>query len=266
MWGSNFGLTTLAARPRHAFSPGQVAGLSAWYDPSDLGTLFQDVAMTVPVTAAGQGVAALRDKSGRGNHLVQSNAAKRPTYRTGSGLHWLQFDGVDDFLSVASFSWGAATAEMSLIAGVDVGSDAGGIKIVAELSALSSANNGTFLLADLGVGSRTVTMRSKGTSEALVTTDRGTSAPVKSVYALRGSIAADAANLRRNGAQIINSTADQGSGTYGGAYPLFVGSRGGTSYFFLGSLFGMAICRNMLSNDDVNLAEGWMAAKSGVIP
>ena len=56
------------------------AALRAWYDPSDLTTLFQDAAMTVPVTAAGQSVAAMRDKSGNGRHLTQAIAAARPIY------------------------------------------------------------------------------------------------------------------------------------------------------------------------------------------
>jgi len=50
-----------------------------WLDLSDLSTLFQDTAGTVPVTAPGQTVALARDKSGRGNHLVQPVALSRPT-------------------------------------------------------------------------------------------------------------------------------------------------------------------------------------------
>jgi hypothetical protein len=51
----------------------------AWYDPSDLSTLFQDAAGTVPVTASGQPVGLMLDKSGRGNHATQVTAASRPT-------------------------------------------------------------------------------------------------------------------------------------------------------------------------------------------
>lgn len=52
----------------------------AWYDPSDLTTLFQDSAGTTPVTAVEQPVGLMRDKSGRGNHAFQSTSASRPTY------------------------------------------------------------------------------------------------------------------------------------------------------------------------------------------
>lgn len=70
----------------------------AWYDPSDLSTLFQDAAGTTPVAADGDPVGLMLDKSGNGNHASQSVAASRPTFREGGGLRWLEFDGVDDWL------------------------------------------------------------------------------------------------------------------------------------------------------------------------
>ena len=54
----------------------------AWYDPSDLTTLFQDSAGTTPMSAVGtvadQPVGLMRDKSGRGNHAFQATAGNRP--------------------------------------------------------------------------------------------------------------------------------------------------------------------------------------------
>ena len=50
----------------------------AWYDPSDLTTLFQDSAGTIPVTAVEQPVGLMKDKSGRGNHAFQATAGNRP--------------------------------------------------------------------------------------------------------------------------------------------------------------------------------------------
>lgn len=52
----------------------------AWYDPSDMSTLFQDSAGTVPVTAVEQPVGRILDKSGRGNHATQATTPKRPIY------------------------------------------------------------------------------------------------------------------------------------------------------------------------------------------
>jgi len=70
----------------------------AWYDPSDLTTLYQDSAGTTPVAADGDPVGLMLDKSGNGNHASQSTSASRPIYRTDGALHWLESDGVDDFL------------------------------------------------------------------------------------------------------------------------------------------------------------------------
>lgn len=81
--------------PSQLFSEGQQG---AWYDPSDLATLFQDAAGTIPVTSDGDPVGYVRDLSGNGNHATQSVSASRPIYRTDGTLHWLEFDGVDDAL------------------------------------------------------------------------------------------------------------------------------------------------------------------------
>jgi len=50
----------------NTFTPGRLFGageVGVWYDPSDLTTLYQDTAGTTPVTAAGQTVALMLDKS-----------------------------------------------------------------------------------------------------------------------------------------------------------------------------------------------------------
>ena len=101
---SPFNARSISAMPRRgAFDPASdpaslFAGGAegAWYDPSDLSTLFQDSAGTTPVTASGQPVGKMLDKSGNGNHATQAIYAKRPIYTEGSGLGWLAFDGVDD--------------------------------------------------------------------------------------------------------------------------------------------------------------------------
>jgi len=81
--------------PLTLFAQGQQG---AWYDPSDLATLFQDAAGTIPVTGDGDFVGLMLDKSGNGNHASQSTTAAKPTYRTDGTLHWLEADGIDDFI------------------------------------------------------------------------------------------------------------------------------------------------------------------------
>ena len=71
------GSTSLSPVPLGLFGAG---GLGSFYDPSNLATLFQDVAGTIPVTTPGQTVARMLDRSGNGYHATQASAALRPVY------------------------------------------------------------------------------------------------------------------------------------------------------------------------------------------
>lgn len=61
--------------PRSLFAAGEQ---DFWYDLSDFSTMFQDATGATPVTAVGQSVGRVNDKSGRGNHATQSTSLKRP--------------------------------------------------------------------------------------------------------------------------------------------------------------------------------------------
>lgn len=73
---------------------GGVVGV--WFDPNDRSTLFQDTAGTTPITAPGQTVALMRDKSGNGKHATQATAAQRPTYGV------IPYGGVRNFTAYSS--------------------------------------------------------------------------------------------------------------------------------------------------------------------
>ena len=88
----------------------------AWFDPSDIDTLFQDSAGTTPVTVATNPIGYFGDKSGRANHAVQATAAARPTYQTGPARATL--DKVDDRL-IVTVPTGGFTGTMVL--GTDQG-------------------------------------------------------------------------------------------------------------------------------------------------
>jgi hypothetical protein len=71
----------LNANAAQSFFPGSLFANNepgVWYDPSDMATLFQDSAGTTPVTAVEQPVGLILDKSGRGNHAIQSTSTARP--------------------------------------------------------------------------------------------------------------------------------------------------------------------------------------------
>jgi hypothetical protein len=84
--------------PIQALFEGYTEG--AWYDPQDASTLWQDTARTIPVTATGQAVYAMDDKSGNNFHLQCSVQDGAPLYNvTGGGYAYLEFDGINDRLS-----------------------------------------------------------------------------------------------------------------------------------------------------------------------
>jgi hypothetical protein len=74
-----------------AWSPLNLTALSAWYDPSDFTTMWQDSSKTTPITAVNQPVGYIADKSGNGYHLTQPTSASRPTLKQdGSSKYYLE--------------------------------------------------------------------------------------------------------------------------------------------------------------------------------
>ena len=93
-------VTNNTVSPAELFAGGETGW---WYDPSDLSTLYQDDAGTVPVTAADQPVGKMLDKSGNGNHMTQSTSTARPVLQYDSGGRaYLAADGADDFMVSSS--------------------------------------------------------------------------------------------------------------------------------------------------------------------
>ena len=80
------------------------------------------------VVTAGSLVARMDDQVGT-NHVIQATSGSRPIYRTSGGLEWLEFDGVDDFLSV---ELGAAFtgANLYVAAAIETGAASDGERII----------------------------------------------------------------------------------------------------------------------------------------
>jgi hypothetical protein len=205
------------------------SGPGAWYDPSDLATLFQDSAGTTPVTAVEQPVGRILDKSGGGNHLIQPTATSRPTLKQDeNGLYHLHFDGVDDSLySAASIDF-TSTDKMTVFAGLHKASDATGCLL--ELSATASANTRTFNIFSSASAVGKLRWLSYGTV-LQTASDVTVNAPATRVISAIGDISGDRAVIRGNGVQTGSSAADQGTGNYGN-YPLYIGSRNNAIYPF----------------------------------
>ena len=102
-----------------------------WYDPSDMSTMFQDSAGTIPVTAVGQPVGKVLDKSGNNYHATQPITAARPTLVQINGLYALSFDGIDDYLNLPYLGL-YANGSTSIIAALDSRTQATNAALVSE--------------------------------------------------------------------------------------------------------------------------------------
>ena len=242
--------------PRSLFSAGEQG---IWLDPSDFSTLFQDAAGTTPVTALGQPVGLICDKSGRGNHSSQSTAASRPTLQQDSnGLYYLSFDGTDDSMATPSIDF-TGTDKMTVWAGVRKLSDAA-IGIVCELSANFNTSNGSFFITAPATASSNIGFSSKGTV-GVGAIASGIASPATLVVTGIGDIAAPSISARVNGVVAASNTSSQGTGNYGN-YPLYIGRRGGTTLPFNGRLYQLII-RGAASNaGQIAATEAWMNSKT----
>ena len=234
------------------------------YDPNDLSTMWQDANGTIPVTAAGQPVGLIRDKSGRNNHAYQTTSASRPILRKNAitGANYLEFDGSDDFLRTNNIDF-TATDQVSLFAGVRKLSDAT-TGMVAEFSPFSTSNNGTFALyAPYDTTFKGYGFRSRYSASSDANTVSPLS-PSSSVLAGHGDIYGDKSQLKINGLIVAKNVSDQGAGNYGN-YPLYIGRRGGTSLPFNGHLYSLIGIGRLTTDSETKALEKSIAKNTGVV-
>lgn len=243
--------------PIFLFSAGEKG---AWYDPSDLSTLFQDAAGTIPVTAAGQPVGRIMDKSGRGNHATQATATSRPLLQTSGGKWYLDFDGVDDGLITGAFDL-STTNKLSVFAGARKQSDAT-VQMICEASINANANNNSFYLVTPSVnGAANYSAASKGTVLSIVTATPF-AAPHTAVISVVSNIAAPSLTMRVNKIASATSSSTQGTGNYGN-HPIYIGRRGGSSLPFNGRIFGLIIRGADSTAQQISDTESYMNSKTG---
>lgn len=207
-----------------------------YYDPSDFSTMFQDAAGTVPVTALGQPVGLIRDKSGRGNHASQSTTTKRPLIQQdAAGAYYLSFDGIDDALATNNIDFTGGD-QVTMFAGFRKLSDAAA-GMVCEFGA-GFVNGGFYITAPNGA-SPTFGGQSQGTISTGIQIS-GFASPVSAVLSEYHSISGDLITIKANGITGTPVTGDKGTGNFSN-YPLYIGARGGSLLPFNGRLYCLAI-------------------------
>lgn len=252
-------ISTAGFSPLSLFASGEQG---AWYDPSDLSTLFQDAAGTTPVTSAGQPVGLMRDKSGRGNHATQVAEGRKPMLRNTGALWYLEFDGVDDFLVTGNINF-SSTNKMSVFSGLRKLLE-GATGVVVELSAISDTSDGSFAVTSpTGLAGNSFSFQSRGTILRGNALAGSLAAPVTAVLTAQSVIVPANNATRKNGADVSTSTGTQGTGNYGN-YPMYLGRRGGATLPFTGYLYGLVVRGAITDATGITNTEKYLAAKSGV--
>jgi hypothetical protein len=188
--------------------------------------------------------------------------AAATVYDTAGFLPYLAFDGLSWSMGTNSIDFSAGD-KVTAWAGVRKLSDAA-TAIVAELSAITDGNTGTFYItAPSSSGAIKFRFSSKGTLEGLAgTTSTSYNAPITAIQTGIGNISGDSALLRLNGTQVGSDTADQGTGNYGN-YPLFIGARNNASLFFNGWLTSLIIRGAQSTQSQIEATEAWVNGKTG---
>lgn len=212
-------------------------------------------------TATGVTVGSISVRELPGNHATQSTSLSRPTYQVDSnGRGYLLFDGVDDFLVTGTITPGVNKAQV--FAGVTLSSNAAS-GVLAELSATSDSSAGSFSIWRPPSGGGTQWYAQSRGSAGTSASASGYGVGTTQIFSALSDISGDVLTARVDGAQVAQSTADQGTGNYL-AYPFYIGRRGGTTAPFNGRIYSM-ICRfgPNLTADQITQTEAWVNARTG---
>jgi len=243
--------------PAVLFTDGAVG---VWYDPADMSTMFQDAAGTTPVTAAGQPVGLILDKSGNGLHASQASTTKRPIYRQEEGVSSLEFDGTDDCLvtPTANFS---TSRRLNIFAGVRRMNTSSGMLF--ELGVTTSAAGAFSVVAPTS----TLANQYKFDFANALPHRRTTNAPAPPsrdvVSVLAHTVAAFEEKIiaRLNGALFESTFTSQEPAEFFGNHPIYIGQRGGLSVPFAGHLYSMLVTGADVTSHVAD-AETWTNARA----
>jgi hypothetical protein len=228
------------------------------------GVLF-DVSPANTGTSVGNPVSSLLDQSGRGNNATSSIAGSQPILRQSGALHYLEFDGINDWMQTAAIDLSASDALTVILGLRKLLNTPSGLPV--EFSANAFSNAGAFYLAapeGTGSGSDYRFYARGNAAPAAAVTSGVVLAPDTCVLTATVNTSANSRILRRNGVQVGSSTLAMGGGNWR-SYPLYLGARAGSSLRFNGWIFGLIVINRQLSAAELAAAEAWMAAKTGVI-
>lgn len=222
-----------------------------WYDPSDLSTLWKDTAGTSPVTADGDLVARIDDKSGHGYHLTQSTSSKRPLYKTNGALRWLEFDGVDDMLGNSSFSYSGTTLYVAVAHNVSA-TPVGAGRLVAFSNSLGQDYTSTDVCAAVIRRSGTMWSAYRNAFKASVTVNLSVTSLIESWF--------DGTDhkIRSNGGSVTSSAS---TGSFSPTWLTIFNYANDAGEPCGGAFYGLVVCTANPNSSDLRT---WLGAKAGL--
>lgn len=235
-----------------------------FYDTNDLSTMFQDAAGTIPVTAAGQPVGLIRDKSGNNNHAFAKSSATRPILRRNAttGAYYLEFDGADDSFQTDTIDF-TSTSEITVLAAVRKLRDSS-TAVLLETSIRSNVNAGSFFFAEPNapkIGNTSVFVR--GATSGIALEFNGVPASMSYVKTAHLSLTGSTARVRINSVLVVDDTRNAGGGAFGN-FPLFIGRRDGSVLPFSGHVYGIIGVGKLVSDNETVDIEKELAKRAGV--
>jgi len=232
------------------FSPSTLSPL-AWYDPSYTAGLWKDTAGTSPVTADGDAVARIDDRSGNGRHMLQSTLANRPLWKTSGGLSWLEFDGSND-LMIASDATITLPSSHEITAAATATQSAGVTSALLSLADTSMASGN----ADLELGTYNASGTYRVRSRYLGGVDTFSTGPtLTSPFVIAQSRESSTAlNQYRSGVK-VGSTITTAT-TIGASKYLRIGQHTSAAQYMSGKLYGLIVTSALSAGDRASLRRG----------
>jgi hypothetical protein len=245
--------------PANLFASGEQG---AWYDPSDFSTMFQDSAGTTPVTAVGQPVGKILDKSGRNNHATQATAASRPVLRQdANSKYYLEFDGVDDSLATAAIDF-TSVNKTSIFAGTYTLDNTTWRCLAMHAVGTAFVNPSFGIQVPAGSGAiQTVSFPSSAAAFSPANSGTtGMNTPYVFSSLADRSVATRSCVQRRNASEIgaVNWAIEAG---FYGNNPLRISGIGGERYY--GRLYSLIVRGAASTTQEITDTETWVNSKTG---
>lgn len=232
----------------------------AWYDASDLSSMFK-VDGTTPAVV-GEAVGKLLDKSGNGNHLIQAVESQCPILRVDDlGQFCLDFVTDDGMRTSGNLTFGDdSTTAMSVIVAARKESTELN-QTVTELSNSVGGNQGGFRI--FCTDEELLRCIQKGTvANTLSTVAIGN--PSRFIITSVANMSTPRHLFRRNGTVVTDSDSSLGTGTYNN-HQLNIGGRAaGASANLDGKIYALVVVGKEITAQQIESVEKYMSDKSGV--